>query len=77
MTRLLTIPKFALETGLSYRLCLQLVQQGKIPSVQVNSRRRIDIRWVDQWLQAGGYRCPTTEKSTESSSPGDPGPRAK
>jgi excisionase family DNA binding protein len=50
MTKLLTIPKFARETGLPYRLCLQLVQSGDIPSVPVGSRRRIDIRWVEQWL---------------------------
>jgi excisionase family DNA binding protein len=56
MTRLLTIPKFARETWLSYRLCLQLVQSGEIPSVRVGCRRRIDIRWVEQWLEAGGYR---------------------
>ena len=56
MTRLLTIPKFAEATGLNYRLCLELVQAGKIPSVPVGSRRRIDVRWVEQWLTAGGYR---------------------
>jgi excisionase family DNA binding protein len=56
MTKLLTIPKFARETGLPYRLCLQLVQSGDIPSVPVGSRRRIDVRWVEQWLSAGGYR---------------------
>jgi excisionase family DNA binding protein len=55
MTKLLTIPKFARETGLPYRLCLQLVQTGEIPSVRVGSRQRIDIRWVEQWLSAGGY----------------------
>jgi excisionase family DNA binding protein len=56
MTKLLTIPNFARETGLSYRLCLQLVESGDIPSVPVGSRRRIDVRWVEQWLAAGGYR---------------------
>jgi excisionase family DNA binding protein len=56
MTKLLTIPKFAETTGLSYRLCLQLVETGKIPSVAVGCRRRIDVRWVEQWLSAGGYR---------------------
>jgi excisionase family DNA binding protein len=56
MTKLLTIPKFARETGLPYRLCLQLVQTGDIPSVPVGSRRRIDVRWVEQWLSSGGYR---------------------
>jgi hypothetical protein len=56
MTKLLTIPKFARETGLPYRLCLQLVQTGDIPSVPVGCRRRIDVRWVEQWLSAGGYR---------------------
>ena len=56
MTTLLTIPKFAEATGLSYRLCLHLVGTGQIPSVAVGSRRRIDVRWVAQWLEAGGYR---------------------
>lgn len=56
MTKLITIPKFAGATGLSYRLCLQLVAAGKIPSVQVGGRRRIDVRWIEQWLAAGGYR---------------------
>jgi excisionase family DNA binding protein len=58
MTKLLTIPKFAQATGSSYRLFLQLVEAGEIPSVPVGSRRRIDIRWVEQWLAVGGY-CPT------------------
>jgi excisionase family DNA binding protein len=56
MTKLLTIPKFAKATGLSYRLCLQLVGNGQIPSIPVGRRRRIDARWVDQWLAGGGYR---------------------
>jgi excisionase family DNA binding protein len=56
MTKLITIPEFARATGLAYRLCLQLVGTGKIPSVPVGGRRRIDLRWVGQWLAAGGYR---------------------
>jgi excisionase family DNA binding protein len=56
MTQLITIPQFARATGLSYRLCLALGSSGKIPSVEVGGRRRIDVRWVDQWLAAGGYR---------------------
>lgn len=56
MTKLITIPTFAEVTGLSYRLCLHLVETGQIPSVPVGTRRRIDIRWVDQWLAGGGYR---------------------
>jgi excisionase family DNA binding protein len=56
MTKLMTIPRFARATGLSYRLCLQLVVSGHIPSVPVGTRRRIDTRWVEQWLAAGGYR---------------------
>ena len=62
MTKLLTIPKFAQATGLTYRLCLHLVQTGKIPSVLVGSRRVIDLRWVEQWLAVGGYR-PTSKGS--------------
>jgi excisionase family DNA binding protein len=66
MTKLLTIPKFAEATGLSYRLCLQLVQTGEIPSVPVGSRRRIDVRWVEQWLATGGYSpLPTEARKTE------------
>jgi excisionase family DNA binding protein len=64
MTKLLTIPKFAQETGLPYRLCLQLVHTGEIPSVQVGSRRRIDIRWVEQWLESGGFRSKDTAAKT-------------
>jgi excisionase family DNA binding protein len=56
MTKLITIPKFAVLTGLRYRLCLHLVETGQIPSVPVGRRRRIDVRWVDQWLANGGYR---------------------
>ena len=56
MTKLITIPKFAESTGLPYRLCLQLVVSGQLPSVSVGKRRRIDVRWVEQWLAAGGYR---------------------
>jgi excisionase family DNA binding protein len=56
MTKLITIPKFAAATGLSYRLCLQLVETGDIPSVRVGRRRRIDVRWINQWLASGGYR---------------------
>ena len=61
MTKLITIPKFAETTGLSYRLCLHLVGTGQIPSVPVGRRRRIDVRWVDQWLACGGYRPPGRE----------------
>ena len=60
MTKLLTIPEFARATGLSYRLCLHLVHTREIPSLSVSSRRRIDVRWVEQWLTAGGYH-PETE----------------
>jgi excisionase family DNA binding protein len=56
MTKLITIPRFAKATGLTYRLCLQLVGTGEIPSVPVGKRRRIDVRWIEQWLAAGGYR---------------------
>jgi hypothetical protein len=60
-TKLITIPKFAEATGLSYRLCLQLVGTGQIPSVPVGRRRRIDVRWAEQWLAIGGYRPPVRE----------------
>ena len=57
MTKLITIPKFAAATGLPYRLCLHLIGTNQIPSVAVGRRRRIDVRWVEQWLASGGY-CP-------------------
>ncbi len=63
MTQLITIPKFAEATGLPYRLCLHLVGTHQIPSVAVGCRRRIDVRWVDQWLAAGGY-CPAARDSS-------------
>jgi len=56
MTKLITIPKFAEAIGLPYRLCLHLVGTAQIPSVAVGRRRRIDVRWVEQWLSTGGYR---------------------
>ncbi len=65
MTKLITIPKFAEETGLPYRLCLHLVGTGQIPSVPVGRRRRIDVRWVDQWLAGGGYRPSEQEPPTQ------------
>jgi excisionase family DNA binding protein len=55
MTKLITIPKLAEATGLPYRLCLHLVETGDIPSVPVGRRRRINVRWVQQWLASGGY----------------------
>lgn len=55
-TKLLTIPQFARATGLTYSLSWQLVRQGRIPSVMVGTRRRIDARWIDQWLATGGYK---------------------
>jgi excisionase family DNA binding protein len=66
MTKLLTIPKFAEATGLSYRLCLQLVESGDIPSVPVGTRRRIDARWIEQWLAAGGYRPAAQESAARN-----------
>jgi excisionase family DNA binding protein len=57
MTRLITLPSFSAATGLPYRLCLRLVSTGQLPSVQVGNRRRIDVRWVDQWLATGGYQA--------------------
>ena len=53
MTKLITIPNSRL---LPYRLCLHLIGTGQIPSVAVGRRRRIDVRWVEQWLASGGYR---------------------
>jgi excisionase family DNA binding protein len=63
MTKLITIPKFAEATGLTYRLCLQLVSNGRIPSVRVGARRRIDVRWAAQWLAEGGYQPAETTES--------------
>ncbi len=65
MTKLITIPKFAAATGLPYRLSLHLVGTGQIPSIPVGRRRRIDVRWVDQWLAAGGYRPDRGRCATE------------
>jgi excisionase family DNA binding protein len=65
MTKLITIPKFAEATGLPYRLCLHLVGTGQIPSVAVGRRRRIDVRWVEQWLATGGYRSSEQEAPTQ------------
>jgi excisionase family DNA binding protein len=72
MTRLLTIPEFARATGLSYRLCLHLVQMGDIPSVPVGSRRRIDVRWLERWLEAGGFPVPHRAESQTRTDNGFP-----
>lgn len=53
--KLMTIPEFARTTGLNYWLAWQLVKRGSIPSVLVGTRRRIDSRWLEQWLAGGGY----------------------
>jgi excisionase family DNA binding protein len=63
MTKLITIPRFAELTGLSYRLCLHLLATGDIPSVPVGRRRRIDVRWVEQWLASGGYSATSTNRA--------------
>jgi excisionase family DNA binding protein len=65
MTKLITIPKFAAATGLPYRLCLHLIGTGQIPSVAVGRRRRIDVRWVEQWLATGGYLSSGQEAPTQ------------
>jgi hypothetical protein len=65
MTKLITIPKFGEATGLPYRLCLHLVGTGQIPSVAVGRRRRIDVRWVEQWLATGGYHSSGQESPTQ------------
>jgi excisionase family DNA binding protein len=65
MTKLITIPRFAEATGLAYRLCLHLIGTGQIPSVAVGRRRRIDVRWVEQWLATGGYRSSGQESPTQ------------
>jgi excisionase family DNA binding protein len=65
MTKLITIPKFAEATGLPYRLCLHLIGTGQVPSVAVGRRRRIDVRWVEQWLATGGYRSSGQESPTQ------------
>jgi excisionase family DNA binding protein len=67
MTKLITIPKFAELTGLPYRLCLHLVDTGQVPSIPVGRRRRIDVRWVNQWLAGGGYRPCGDESSHDAS----------
>jgi len=56
MTKLIAIRNSPAATGLPYRLCLHLIGTGQIPSVAVGRRRRIDVRWVEQWLATGGYR---------------------
>jgi excisionase family DNA binding protein len=69
MTKLITIPKFAAATGLPYRLCLHLIGTGQIPSVAVGRRRRIDVRWVEQWLATGGYRSSGQESPIQHREP--------
>jgi hypothetical protein len=60
ITRLLTIPEFAKMTGLAYWLARNLVLDGRIPSIDVGSPlrslKRVDERFVKEWLAKGGYR---------------------
>jgi len=50
MTKLITIPKFAAATGLPYRLWSSPDWNGPDSVCRVGRRRRIDVRWVEQWL---------------------------
>ncbi len=51
--QLLSIPAFARTVGLSAAMARELVKRGKIPSVEVGRRRRINAHWVDKWLSTG------------------------
>jgi hypothetical protein len=48
--KLLTIPEFANQTGLTYFLARALVVRGDIPSVLCGARRRVSSRFVEGWL---------------------------
>ena len=63
MTKLINTPAFAQRTDLPTGFVSNLVGTGQIPFVPVG-RRRIDVRWVDQWLAGGGYR-PYGDQSTQ------------
>jgi hypothetical protein len=66
-TRLLTIPKFARATGLTYWLTRELVNRGDIPSLQVGPRRRVDARFIERWTQGIGQPAiPSTQRSPTS-----------
>ena len=58
-TKLLTIPDFARTCGITYSLAAQMVESGQIPTITVGKRRRIDQRFVDQWLSRGGVHYET------------------
>jgi len=49
MTKLLSIPEFAVATGISETLARALVNRGDVPSILVGRRRRVDARWVERW----------------------------
>ena len=57
-TNLLSIPKFAQSTGLSYGLARELVLRGDVPSVSVGKRRRVNEEWVRKWIASGDRPLP-------------------
>jgi excisionase family DNA binding protein len=61
MTKLLTIPEFAKETGLKYWLARELVIRGDVESVQVGTRRRVSSEFVEKWTR--GSACETRSLS--------------
>jgi excisionase family DNA binding protein len=67
---LLTIPKFAERTGLTYWLARALVLRGDIPSVQCGRRRRVSAKFVEAWC--AGTRphvAPGTQRPNDAAPP--------
>ncbi len=64
MTKLLTVPQFANATGLSEALARALVNRGDVPSIQVGSRRRVDSRWIEKWVNLGNPEITTAGART-------------
>jgi len=64
---LLTIPKFAERTGISYWLARALVLRGDIPSVQCGRRRRVSAKFVEAWCEGTRPHVAPNERQADDS----------
>jgi hypothetical protein len=48
----LTVPQFARAIGVCDEVAREIVYGGQVPSILVGKRRRVDARWVEQWLNS-------------------------
>jgi hypothetical protein len=50
--KLISIPDFARAAGISEGLARELVRNGKVPTIIVGTRHKIDSEWVAGWLSS-------------------------